>query len=117
MWRRSRLSQQRVEPFQLLHDEAQGVVDLVLGLCGGDAALEGQVTGRAIQPGVILQPPLQPVYNVAAVARDMVAGLERVVSRTQGRRVIVELHPHQLRHGLVFSDAFSVAADVLVELG
>ena len=92
------------------------MVDLMLGLGGGEAALEGQIARGAVKPGTVQQPCLQPADDVATVPRDVVAGLERVVGRAQRRRVIVELHPHQLRHGLVFGHAIGVAADVLVQL-
>jgi len=85
------LRQQRIQPLQLLHDEAQRVVDLALGLRGGQPALGCQVYRGAVEPGIVQQPPFQPVHDVPAVARNVVAGLERMVGRPQGRRVIVEL--------------------------
>ena len=92
------LVQQRVQPLQLVNDEAHDVADLLNGLGGGAPPPHGQFVGGALQPTLVHLPGLQPDDDVAPVAGDVVRRFQGVVGRAEHLGVVVVLQTEQLGH-------------------
>ena len=109
------VGKERVEPFELVDDEQQGLVDFMFGLCGREAALRREFFGGAGEPVVIHEPFLNLVNDVAAITRNMVGGFQGMIGGSECLGVVVELQAEKIGNIHLFCGAFHVAADVLVQ--